>query len=80
MVALQSMTGRRQLNAHSRGTVRAPELGPDHLWAVASRVSLQVLPRTQLTDPIHPRFGGVQVRQQLLLRPAPAKLSNAHHK
>ena len=27
------------------------------------RVSLQVLPRIQLTDPIHPRFGGTQVRQ-----------------
>ena len=26
------------------------------------RVSLQVLPRIQLTDPIHPRFGGAQVR------------------
>ena len=27
------------------------------------RVSLQVLPRILLTDPIHPRFGGTQVRQ-----------------
>ena len=26
------------------------------------RVSLQVLPRIQLTDPSHPRFGGTQVR------------------
>ena len=48
-------------------------------WGRRLRVSLQVLPRMQLTDPIHPRFGGAQVRSQLLLRPAPAKLSNTHH-
>ena len=31
--------------------------------AILLRVSLQVLPRIQLTDPSHPRFGGTQVRQ-----------------
>ena len=47
--------------------------------AATLRVSLQVLPRMQLTDPIHPRFGGTQVRSQLLLRPALASSSSGFH-